>query len=85
MQLCNVETDSLAQARPAEHRGSKTKCRLPMREAFDGQHVTRQAEAANGPTHATESPAVQSGLASSFRFVSRFVSVIPVFTTTPLS
>ena len=40
---------------------------------------TSQAEAANGPTHATESPRRRKSSPSSPR---HFVSVIPVFTTT---
>ena len=50
---------------------------------------TSEAEAANHPTQATKSPAVQSGLAAFFSssphhfyFISHFVSVILVFTTT---
>ena len=46
---------------------------------------TSQAEAANCPTHATEYPVAQRELAWLFRFVSHFVSVIPVFTTTRAS
>ena len=60
------------------YRGSKTKCRLPIREAFDGQH-----QSGRGRQWTNTRYRVYCGVVSSFRFVSHFVSVIPVFTTTP--
>ena len=88
-----AQSDSLAYI-GSPHRSPSVCCIVVLRLSVDYpcrrllMVSTNQAEAANGPTRATESPVAQRELtqlaqASSFHFISHFVSVIPVFTTTP--